>query len=115
MLPTRVRAETQERPAKMRTKARCQGHLQKQQIKTRKKLFTHPSFLIAPLKNILAIKPIIGKKEKKMLHIKLNWSFHNADLVEEKKKTLEKRTPPFPLICVLSWPSICAVSAVEEY
>jgi len=49
----------------MRTKARCQGHLQKRQIKTRKKLFTHPSFLIAPLKNILAIKPIIEKKEKK--------------------------------------------------
>jgi len=49
-----------------------------------------------------------------MLCIKLNWSFHNADLAEEKK-TLEKRNPPFPLICVLSWPSICAVSAVEEY
>jgi len=102
----------------MRTKARCQGHLQKLQIKTRKKLFTHPSFLIAPLKNILAIKNPLLKKEKKnaVYEIKLNWSFHNADLVGGGKKDIgEKRNPPFPLICVLSWPSICAVSAVEEY
>jgi len=100
----------------MRTKARCQGHLQKLQIKTRKKLFTHPSFLIAPLKNILAIEnPFIGTKENAVYEIKLNRSFHNADLVVKIKKTLEKRNPPFPLICVLSWPSICAVSAVEKY
>jgi len=97
MLPTRVRAETQERPARMRTKARCQAPLQKLQIKTRKKLFTHPSFLIAPLKNILAIKPIIGKKEKKMLHIKLNWSFHNADLVVKEIRHWRKDKPAIPL------------------
>jgi hypothetical protein len=33
------------------------------------------------------------KKEKKnaVYEIKLNWSFHNADLVGGEKKTLEKR------------------------
>jgi len=36
----------------------------------KKKLFTHPSFLIAPLKNILAIEPIIGTKEIAVYEIK---------------------------------------------
>lgn len=117
MLLRRAMAEKQEKAARLRTKQYkplSVGVISKND-KRKKKLFTHPSFLIAPLKHSTNETHCWKESCKEIKWEKKNKT--NKTFFSQRRfgqQPCEKRKPSIPLVCVRPGLSICAVSAVEK-